>query len=55
MQDILDTQIPPPQGRVNPRVVKKPRSKFPAKKRYPPNPVAQRPQLIFAIANPAKP
>src|SRR5512141_1942324 len=24
----------PPQGRVNPRVVKKPRSKFPAKKRH---------------------
>jgi hypothetical protein len=53
MREILDTQIPPPQGRVNPRVVKKPRSKFPAKKRYPPNQGAQRPQLIFTISNSA--
>jgi len=30
--EILDEKIPPRQGRSNPRVVKKPRSKFPAKK-----------------------
>jgi hypothetical protein len=32
MAEILDCKIPPRQGRSNPRVVKKPRSKFPAKK-----------------------
>lgn len=32
MCEILDEQIPQRQSRVNPRVVKKPRSKFPAKK-----------------------
>ncbi len=30
--DILDEKIPPRNGRTNPRVVKKPRSKFQAKK-----------------------
>lgn len=34
MSEILDAQLPLRQGRVNPRVVKKPRSKFPAKKRH---------------------
>lgn len=53
MREILDAQIPPPQGRVNPRVVKKPRSKFPAKKRHHLNQGTQRPQLIFAIPNSA--
>ncbi len=30
--EILEQKIPLRQGRVNPRVVKKPRSKFPSKK-----------------------
>lgn len=30
--EILEHKIPLRQGRVNPRVVKKPRSKFPSKK-----------------------
>ncbi len=34
MREILDAQLPPRPARVNPRVVKKPRSKFPAKKRH---------------------
>jgi hypothetical protein len=53
MQEILDAQIPPRQGRVNPRVVKKPRSKFPAKKRHHLNQGTQRQQLNFAIPNSA--
>ena len=32
MLEILDEQIPERQGRSNPRVLKKPRSKFPARK-----------------------
>ena len=32
MREILDEQIPEPEGRTNPRVVKKPRAKFPSKK-----------------------
>lgn len=32
MMEIWDEQIPPPDGRSNPRVVKKSRAKFPAKK-----------------------
>jgi hypothetical protein len=32
IMDILAEEIPPRQGRSNPRVVKKPRSKFPSKK-----------------------
>jgi len=30
--EILEQKIPPRQGRTNPRVVKKPRSKFPSRK-----------------------
>ena len=30
--EILEQKIPPRLGRVNPRVVKKPRSKFPSRK-----------------------
>lgn len=30
--EILDEQIPEPEGRSNPRVVKKTRAKFPSKK-----------------------
>ena len=32
VREILDEQIPPPEGRSNPRVVKKTRAKFPSKK-----------------------
>lgn len=53
MREILDAQIPARQGRVNPRVVKKPRSKFPTKKRYHLNQGTQRQQLIFAIPDSA--
>lgn len=53
MHEILDTQIPDRQGRVNPRVVKKPRSKFPTKKRHHLNQETQRPQLTFTIPDSA--
>ena len=33
LEEILEQEIPPRQGRTNPRVVKKPRSKFKSKKR----------------------
>ncbi len=33
IEEILEQEIPPRQGRTNPRVVKKPRSKFPSRKR----------------------
>ena len=33
IEEILEQEIPPRQGRTNPRVVKKPRSKFKSKKR----------------------
>ena len=32
VREILDEQIPEPEGRSNPRVVKKTRAKFPSKK-----------------------
>lgn len=53
MHEILDTQIPQRQSRVNPRVIKKPRSKFPAKKRHHLNQGTQRQKLAFAIPNSA--
>jgi hypothetical protein len=53
MQELLDAQIPPRQGRVNPRVVKKPKSKFPTEKRHHLNQGTQRQQLNFAIPNSA--
>jgi len=53
MHEILDAQIPERQGRVNPRVIKKPRSKFPAKKRYHLNQGIQRQKQTFAIPNSA--
>ncbi len=53
MREILDAQIPARQGRVNPRVVKKPRSKFPAKQQQHSNLGTQHQQFTFAIPNSA--
>jgi hypothetical protein len=53
MCEILDTKIPARQGRVNPRVVKKPRSKFTAKKREHLNRGTQLQRLTFSIVNTA--
>jgi hypothetical protein len=53
MREILDAQLPPRQGRVIPRVVKKPRSQFPAKKPHHLNQGTQQPQLLFAISDSA--
>jgi hypothetical protein len=53
MREILDTRIPERQGRVNPRVIKKPRSKFPTKKRAHLNQETQPQQLVFSISNTA--
>lgn len=47
--EILDLQIPPPQGRTNPRVVKKSRSKFLSKKRSQRNNETFRQQVSFLI------
>ncbi|GAA6618462.1 IS4 family transposase [Scytonema sp. NUACC26] len=49
MQEILDLEIPPPQNRTNPRVVKKTRSKHKSKKRCHRNNATQRQQLSFLI------
>ncbi len=53
MREILDPRIPERQGRVNPRVIKKPRSKFPAKKRTHLNQETQRQQLVFSVSDTA--
>ncbi len=53
MQDILAEQIPPRQGRHNPRVVKKPRSKFPSKKPIHRTMSSALKQLTFSIFNSA--
>ncbi|KYC42549.1 hypothetical protein WA1_16675 [Scytonema hofmannii PCC 7110] len=49
MEEILDLEIPPPQNRTNPRVVKKTRSKHKSKKRCHRNNGTQRQQLSFLI------
>lgn len=49
VSEILDQKIPPPQHRSNPRVVKKPRSKFKSKKRCHRNNNTERQQLSFVI------
>ncbi|MBC6432173.1 IS4 family transposase [Nostoc sp. HG1] len=49
--EILDLEIPPPQGRTNPRVVKKTRSKFKSKKRSHRNNGIPRQQLSFIICH----
>jgi len=48
--EILDLEIPPPQGRTNPRVVKKTRSKYKSKKRFHRNNGTPRQQLSFMIS-----
>ncbi len=51
--EILDEKIPPRQKRTNPRVVKKPRSKFPSKKPIHRGTGTRREVLTFVIANTA--
>ena len=48
MSEILEQEIPPRQGRINPRVVKKPRSKFKSKKRSHRSGTTQLQPLTFA-------
>ena len=48
MSEILEQEIPPRQGRTNPRVVKKPRSKFKSKKRSHRSGTTQFQPLTFA-------
>jgi len=49
ISEILDLEIPPPQNRINPRVVKKTRSRFKSKKRCHRNNGTPRQQLSFLI------
>lgn len=51
ISEILDLEIPPPQHRTNPRVVKKTRSKFKSKKRFHRNNGTPRQQLSFMISH----
>jgi hypothetical protein len=51
MREILDTQIRDRPNRINPRVVKKPRSRFPSKKRYHLHQGIPRQQLTLTISN----
>jgi len=48
IEEILEQEIPPRQGRTNPRVVKKPRSKFKSKKRSHRSGTTQLQPLTFA-------
>ena len=50
IEEILDNQLPPRQGRINPRVVKKPRSKFKAAKRCHRGQGTQFQRLNFRVA-----
>ena len=54
IEEILDQEIPPRQGRTNPRVVNKPRSKFPSRKRTHRGHGTQLQPLTFAISPPAQ-
>jgi hypothetical protein len=49
IEEISDQKIPAPQNRVNPRVVKKSRSKFKSRKRYHRGNGTPRKQLSFLI------
>ena len=49
IEEILDQKIPPPQHRTNPRVVKKPRSKFKSRKRCHRGNGTPKQQLSFLI------
>jgi hypothetical protein len=51
--DIAAEKIPARLGRTNPRVVKKPRSKFPSKKPVPKGAAIKLKQLTFTIINTA--
>lgn len=51
--EILDEKIPPRQGRSNPRLVKKTRSKFPSKKPIHRETGTQFQPLNFSIINTA--
>ncbi|MBW4640466.1 MAG: hypothetical protein KME05_20000 [Gloeocapsa sp. UFS-A4-WI-NPMV-4B04] len=53
IMEILDEKIPPRQGRSNPRVVKKPRSKFPSKKPIHQGTGTHQQLLTFSITNSA--
>lgn len=53
MREILDEQIPEPEGRSNPRVVKKTRAKFPSKKPIHRGQGATLETLTFSILNTA--
>ena len=50
IEEILEQKIPPWQSRTNPRVVKKPRSKFKGKKRAHRSGTTQLQPLTFALA-----
>ena len=51
LNDILAETIPPRKGRHNPRVIKKPRSKFPSKKPIHRETSLQQKQPTFSIFN----
>lgn len=53
VKEILDEQIPEPEGRSNPRVVKKTRAKFPSKKPIHRGQGAKLETLTFSILNTA--
>lgn len=53
MLEILDEQIPPPEGRSNPRVIKKRTSKFPSKKPVHRGAGVKQQPLFFHILNSA--
>ena len=53
VKEILDEQIPEPEGRSNPRVVKKTRAKFPSKKPLHRGQTAKLETLTFSILNTA--
>jgi hypothetical protein len=53
IREILDEKIPKRQGRSNPRVVKKPRSKFPSKKPFHRGTGTQHQELHFSILSTA--
>ena len=54
IEEILEQKIPPRQGRTNPRVVKKPRSKFPSRKRAHRGHGTQFQSLTFAVSQPSQ-
>jgi hypothetical protein len=53
VRDILDELIPEPEGRSNPRVVKKTRAKFPSKKPIHKGAGVKLAPLTFSILNTA--